>query len=300
MPATVLIPPDNRLLGWSLSDLTLYGASTAPGLTIGRAAEDPMPLVDSAIGAASGTGAPAAMQDSDQAAAETTTLFDREEPQSPHPSSVPVSTSPLPPADHAGTSTTDAQPSVAQPIGAGSFIPVPGVSPPQATTADHGGGIDRTAAGPLADAGGVAQSVTTVASALPDSLSHAADTLLTGGPVSLDATGTIDTLVTHLGTAELLPSGADAAALAGGALDPAGLSAFGGTDPAAGLQTLIGMVDSVDAFDLGHLSPTGGEQPGVSSILDSLAADEATASLLGDHADAGHDALDDHGIHLGI
>jgi hypothetical protein len=38
MPA-ILIQPDNRLLGWSMNDLTLYGGQPAPGVTIGRPGE---------------------------------------------------------------------------------------------------------------------------------------------------------------------------------------------------------------------------------------------------------------------
>lgn len=146
----------------------------------------------------------------------------------------------------------------------------------------------------------VSQPLDAIASALTDSISHAADTLLTGHVAGLDPVGTMDTTVAQLGTAELIPPGADAAGLATGAFDAGGLSSFGGTDPAAGLQTLIGMVDSVDAFDFDHTSSTAAASASAGSILDSLATDESAPSLLGDHADAAHHALDYHGSHLGI
>ncbi len=39
MPASALIAPDNRLLGWSLTDLTLYGTQPVPGMVVGRAGD---------------------------------------------------------------------------------------------------------------------------------------------------------------------------------------------------------------------------------------------------------------------
>ena len=181
---------------------------------------------------------------------------------------------------------------IPQPVGSGSFLQVPVVTPHQAATADHGGGGVPI----VGSTDGVAATLTDVAVAIPDSLSHIG--VATLGTDALDAVGTIDTVVAHLGSSDLLPAGADIAGLAGAALDATPLSALGGSDPAAGLQTLIGMVDSADAFDLGHATNAVDSTP--ASILDALTADEAPSVLLGGEGDAEHHVLDDHGIHLGV
>lgn len=135
MPASVLIPPDNRLLGWSLSDLTLYGAPVGADVTIGRAAEEAIPLVSPAAGPVANTGSVVA--ESDRAAADTTALLDRGDAQPPQPSLSPYSPPSVAPVDHANT---DAQPSAPQPVGSGSFFQSPFVTPLHAASADHEGG----------------------------------------------------------------------------------------------------------------------------------------------------------------
>lgn len=292
MPASVLIPPDNRLLGWSLSDLTLYGTQPTAGLAIGRARDDDAAIVPNASApAASPAATSAAPSESDQAASDTLALLDSDGAQPPLPSAAPLSTAAL---DH-DTSATPPPAAVAQPIGSGSFVQAPVVTPLHGAAVDQGN-QSAPIAGMHGDA--VASTLNTLAATTVDSLSHAADAVLTDHLTALDPAGTIETVVTDLGTAELLPPGAEIASLASAPLDAMPISAFGGSDPAAGLQTLIGMVDSAEAFDIGHTEATGVEAT-PNSILDALAADEAPSSLLGDHSDVVHHALDDHGIHLG-
>lgn len=308
MPTSVLIPPDNRLLGWALSDLTLYGGQPTGDITIGRAtddpaARDPSPPVGGTTIAPGG--APAASPESDLAAAETTALLDCADAQGPLPTSAPLST----PVDHTAPAVNDAPPSVPQPVGSGSFLQSAVVTPLQAVE-EHGGSTG------LSPADGVTTPLGSVANALPETLSHTADATLTATTAladgvthtadaltgaALDPIGTIDTLVADLGAAELLPTGIDAANLAVSAIDDTPLSAFGGSDPAAGLQTLVGMVaDSSGSFDLGHAAAPVSEA-NTGSILDSLAADEAPSVLLGgEDGYTDHHGADDHdGVHIG-
>lgn len=328
MPVSILIPPDNRLLGWSLSDLTLYGAPAPAGdMTIGPAA-DGGSIAAAPATAPAAPAAPAPAIESDRAADETTALLAGDDLIAPQPSASPL----LTPADHDISAAAAANPSVPQPIGSGSFLQAPVVTPLQAASADHGGApslTDGVAAAPLASlAAGVAYSlphaadtvlaapaavlasVAATETSVADVLAPVATGLsgvvtdlspLTAPVEALDPVGTVDTVVADLGTTEISPAGTAVADLAGAALDATPLSAFAGSDPAAGVQTLIGMMDSGEAFDLGHLNASDPVQAEGGSILDALAADEAPAPLLGDHHDdAVHSALDDHGVHLGI
>lgn len=79
-------------------------------------------------------------------------------------------------------------------------------------------------------------------------------------------------------------------------------ASFGGTDPAAGIATLVSLVDSTDAFDLNHLG-NDAEIDTAPSILDTLAVDEAPSLLLGDaghHIDTHDSTTDDHVGTLGF
>lgn len=287
MPVSVLIPPDNRLFGSSLSDLTLYGGMPTTDFAIGKV-PDGDTTTDAAAPVAAGPDAPAAGPtapncEGEVAAQETTALLDRTGDQSPMPSSAPLLT-PIDPGD--GTMAT-AQPATPQAVGSGGILSTPVATPLQVATGEQ---TPADAADPLAGplAGSAAAALAQVVDALP--LAQAVDPI-----------GTVDTLIGSLGSTDFVaPVAGDTASLATGALDATPLSSFGGSDPAAGVQTLVGMVESEDLFDLGQsVAPMLGEQPGSGSILDSLAADEAASSLLGD--DGGVDqALDDHGIHVGL
>ena len=80
--------------------------------------------------------------------------------------------------------------------------------------------------------------------------------------------------------------------------EAADLAGLGGSDPAAGVATLVGMVASADALDLSHAAAPAAAAP-APSIVDALAADEAPSPLLGDHHDAGlGHVADDHGAHV--
>jgi len=81
---------------------------------------------------------------------------------------------------------------------------------------------------------------------------------------------------------------------------------FAGTDPAGGVTTLVGMVESADMFDLSQAGTVPDADAGGGSILDSLALEPELPgpSLLGDAAEDAHDTTpvvhhDDHGGLLG-
>lgn len=103
------------------------------------------------------------------------------------------------------------------------------------------------------------------------------------------------TAATTTGTAATVTDAVGGAATL--TLDPADL-ALGGSDPAGGVATLVGMVEAADQFDLGQTGTGPAPVTEGGSILDALAADEAPGALLG--VDEGGDGLlggghqDDH------
>ena len=133
MTEPLLIAPDNRLLGWALSDLTLYGAQPTPEVTIGRALADGEALDAPSALSVEEQSAPAA-REGDLAQAETTALLADPATQ-PATTSVPAPTSfiQIPIAAPAGDTV---QPSVPQPTGAGSFVQAPIATPLQSAQSD--------------------------------------------------------------------------------------------------------------------------------------------------------------------
>lgn len=364
MADPLLITPDHRLLGWGVTDLTLYGAQPLPGMAIGPARDlDAEALRSTALAGGERPGAaPAdarlAAPANDAALVESvapTALFTPAATIT-SPASLLHAPDPAPALGHAPE-----QPSVPQPIGSGSFVQPPLATPLQATEAPHGDGAFPAASpaaaaeiAPVASPGSpaadsaIAATVGALATltAAADPLTHgtlamsplAPDVMVTARDLSMtvDAAAhaveadTIDAIA-HSSPAlpeaiaapisdvahELaaLPEAIDApvadVAHAAGALPDAlaapaapatetALTGFGGSDPAAGISTLVGMVDSVDAFHLDHaLTPVAAATP-APSILDALAADDHAPALLGDAHGADH-LVDDHGgIHVGL
>lgn len=347
MPAFALIAPDNRLLGWSLTDLTLYGTQPVPGMVVGRA-NDAIATPESISDATSAPSDPAALAP----ALHDITFHDIADDQTalldggthgggavPGAAAAPLSHTPA-------SQNAEFAPSVPQPIGSGSFV-----QPPVATALPvvepHGDGahaVDVPAASsPLAPALDGAQpsaAIATVLDATHDVLAASApapvgnvvapatDPVAPLGELAgrgLDTVAPVTDLLGHAFDApapvsDLLGHTLDAAAPAAGLVgttldavdhalapvDHGPAESFGGTDPAAGIATLVGMVDSADAFDIGHAVNATATQP-AGSILDALAHDALPAPLLGDdahHDDAanggGTHVVDDHGFHLGL
>ncbi len=178
--------------------------------------------------------------------------------------------------------------------------------------------VTALATDPIADVATTgAQAVETVTGAVPPVVAAAADlvdTLATetaqvAAPVTdtvattaVAATGVVGDIAA---TAVDMTIGAatDAAPVAGPAAPaPTVTDLFTGSDPAGGIQTLVGMVQAADTFDLGHVDAPAATVGAVGSIVDALASDTAEdGALLGGDDAAGHaaDLLDLHHGPLG-
>lgn len=318
MADTLLIPPDNRLLGWSLTDLTLYGGQPTAGMVIGRA-DDGSGTSIAPPAAPPATGAAPASTEGDVAARETTALLDDSANQ---PAVQPIPAAATVPAIHTPAATTaDHAPSVPAPTGSGSFVDPPLATPLQVANdhaADGAGGPASAAeaafsptpvTAPLnvatAAVDAIAAPVAGIAETLAPVIAPLADVADALAPVTAalpPVAATVDTLAQ---TAAALPETViGALAETQAVVDAIPVESFGGVDPAAGLHTLIGLVEGADAFDLGQAVTAPGEATGPASILDALAADALPDPLLGDGHDgvtpAGEHVLDDHGIHVGL
>lgn len=326
----LLIAPDNRLLGWALSDLTLYGGQPVADVVIGRAGTEGSATLPPSALATTGAGPDLGAPEGDIAASETTALLDAQAGGIPAPlGAAPAPLIQIPPVAPAAAPEP---PSVPQPVGAGSFVQSPVATPLQTVQANtpplaSAPPATSSAPSPIADPipsapvsivpegiAAVSQASVAIADAatpaldVVTTLADRADAVvadLTGpvaatAPVVEAAVGAVAEAVNVVvAAAETLPATVTAATNAAtAAIDAVPIESFSGTDPAAGLSTLVGMVESSEAFDIidGPVAPA--ETPQV-SILDTLAADEAPSPLLGGVDDA-DSPLDDVGSHLGL
>ena len=69
---------------------------------------------------------------------------------------------------------------------------------------------------------------------------------------------------------------------------------LGGSDPAAGVTTLVSMVETAAVFEIAEPAPQPEAAAGGSSIIDALAADDAPEALLGDAAAAVDSLISQH------
>jgi hypothetical protein len=170
----------------------------------------------------------------------------------------------------------------------------------------------------VSDVGGnVAATVDAAAGAIPPAASVATDLvdMLTAGATSAPAAAAdVATPAAAAMSAPPAASGvvgevaAPAANVAIGAVGstvaatppPAVTEIFSGSDPGAGIQTLVGMVQAADTFDLSHVNGATTTVTAPGSIVDTLAADvDGGSALLGtDHA-AEH-APDPLDLHQGL
>jgi len=305
--ASPLIDSTNRLLGWSTNDFSMYGAlpattigapGAAPRLSDGLSVAAPaQPAHDTGVDGANS--APLADLASPDAIADVSA--GPPQPAFSYPASSPLT--------DAGTS----QPGTAQaifadavvlPTGAGSASSVlptqllhagDGVAPLTASSLsapDLGLAGTNTALSMLSsntvadftapvfvlDDASVEGLVGTTANVV-DALHHVTETL---GDHLVAATDTVG---------EVLPAVSD---LASGDHQITAADGFTGSDPAGGVTTLVGMVDSADAFDLAHVGAEAPVLGSAGSILDSLVDDPSTDSLLGDAAHHADDSASDH------
>lgn len=297
-----------------MTDLTLYGTQPVPGMIVGRAT-DAATIPATARDEAAPPSDPAALAPSfhDGASAQTA-LLDDGVPDAGGSSATP---SPVILPHTTAFAAPDVSSATPQPIGSGSFVappvatalpaiephqqaaPAP-VAPAVLTPAPDGAQVLASVA-PVLDAAHGALTAPTLEAAhdpLAAPLGELAGHVLDAATPAADLLGgALDAVPSATG---LVGTTLDAVGHALEPIDHGPLDSFGGADPAAGIATLVGMVDSADAFDISHAVTASATQP-VGSILDALAGDALPAPLLGD--DAHHDithVVDDHGIHLGL
>lgn len=337
VPTTAsLIAPDNRLLGWGLTDVTLYGAQPEPGLTIRPAdqaavADPAAPPVPADDVAATAPGAEPRLPYGGPSADDSATArsFAADAPAALHAPAAPAgeAAASVPPPVGSGTAV---QPLVETPLQAavGHAIASPGAPAPAEAGGEAAGLAHALTAAPLASAPALAAAAPPLGDVVTAAGPTAQATVDTVGAVAHGAgdtlaelaSGLVETLTGASAAAPPIPTvaegieggGVAAAGLVGDATDAiahatttvgeaTGLDGLSGSDPAGGVATLVDMVSTADTFALSHAAAP--EAEAAPSILDALAADEAPPALLGDHAhdatDAAH-AVDPHGIHLGL
>ena len=317
MADPILIAPDNRLLGWALSDLSLYGGQPAPGIAIGRAPDES--IVSLAPAPAVAAPAPAEPE-GEIASRETVALLEADEtqPAGQTSASLPASLTP------AIAPAAPAEPvAVPLPVGSGSIVSPPISTPLQAVTdarTDAAPGSDQPVPpsvtnaepvqlaaippGPSAgviDLGPGASTVVNSSFAQLDALSApAADLSAATDAAMTRVVETLDTLVEPAAplSESVTTTLSDTNGVASVLDTP--IESFSGDNPAAGLMTLIGMVGSADAFELGEAIAPAPAASASGSILDTLAADDVPAALLGGEAAGIDHPIDDAGIHVGL
>jgi hypothetical protein len=369
----ILFNPDNRLLGASTGDLSLYGGQTDPAMAL-REAQSDTALVEDRDAASGGqvapSPAPGAVTHSnpDFDSADSLSGIGSGTPSSfliTAPSAFSPPTAPTHIGNGSEPAVTILQPvqpvqpiegAVPQPTGSGSLVPTPETAAPSAlaATAPVVEGVqgvdlpDTLVSTPLANVLPVADGAAAIADGLVETAATvtggtvgvAADlasaslenagaavedvTDLAGGLVPPALSG-VEAVVDDSGTATgdlLTATGATAetaldqlaatpAALTGAVSPIAGtagdaltatvqpttdsLDGLGGSDPAAGVATLVSLVSVSDMFDLHPVDAPEAQAPIDTGfgMLDSLAADDLLPDpLLGGHDD--HAGLGDH------
>jgi hypothetical protein len=360
----ILIDPNNRLLGWSANDFSIYGgqpsvtigaprsgSDSGPYVTVPRALEstappsiqarapDPQPLVQlgpvgPSTDLASGTSAlsltPAVQLPEVAASAPSATPA----PAVPDPvgsgslapiavvppltaaaeGSAPIATSvsslaapvlDLAPVAPPAAGLTTVVPSLGAPVlslmTAATDV-VPGVTtnlvqPVVIVADDLITSTVQTVADMAVDATTAVEAVTETVVSATSAVGATLDAAGVGATSLLDGVVTAQPLAAAAVTVEAVAAPATQAVgeAVGGAADlvlDTTEVALGGTDPVAGVATLVEMVETAEVFDLG---PAADDAPSVTdggSILDALALDEAPGALLGTAAD--DNAPDDH------
>ncbi len=327
-PASPLIDPTNRLLGWSTSDFSMYGGQ--PATTIGA------------------PGTAARQSDALSVPAPRTPALDAGASTAPPSDTAPVAAIADTPAEQAPAFSYSSYPAIAvsspipghggpAPATFAEAVPAVGSGSASPVVPITGGSLDGSAvAAPLTAAvlsapelamGDATAAAMLSSQAVPDltapvlALSESVVEGLAGTTANVAATidqlaqldGTLGNATEFAAGGQLIEAvdGAIAplvetvAAVTGEALAnvtdlaPGGATVtaadgFGGTDPVGGVSTLMTMVDSADAFDL---IPAGTDSPALTSsgsILDSLMGEHAPDALLGDAAHHPDSSSADH------
>ena len=183
-PAHSLIAPDNRLLGWGLTDLTLYGAQPLPGMTVGQADTG---VVVTPAATPIGEGAAPAVASAD-AQALAPDLAGDASPMAAEPASVaPAAPTAFQPAPAAAP---DAAPSVPLPVGSGTAVQ-PLVATPLQAVEQGAHGAPAELASPAVTA--PADTVTPLGPSVAQALAPAATVLV---PAATEVTGAAATILT--------------------------------------------------------------------------------------------------------
>lgn len=301
MAAETILRPDNRLLSFSAADFSNYGAQPDPVLTIrplgtpdavARASETEVHS-NSPVGYANGSvGLTAGVADEDSSAQ---AVPDHAElGVSPSASISPNSA----PADSAHTSSADP---AAQPV-SGSGTPPGLLDGSHAVASDDHVSLDANLASGIASApietvqDVASSSLGTVAGGLPHlgvADATTAFVVQAVGDTAATATGAaeaaVDNLVTGAdnvaaGATDVATGIADAATAAPATVE-ADIAQLTGTDPAAGVATLVNLIAADNLFDLRDAGAAPDGADGGASSIDQLIGDAAeTSPLLGDAA----------------
>lgn len=300
MPIDNFFRPDNRLLGSSTGDFSLYGGQPDHTISTARAA-DPMTLVSTP---------PTPGSDFIEHSSDTVNV--------PLPAPADAEQASVPPADihdsvpapapHPAAQAIDVPVAISQSQGGST---APGLIG-QSTTADtvHPDGSSATASD-LSGAQQPAPVLDTVPPVLAQSEALGTVTAQSAqtSAVIHDATGAIGSATDDILAAVTATHAGLADALAGvaGATDTLGATpvfdldqfVFGGIDPGGGITTLVGMVQTSELFSVGPATAAPDAPDTTGSIINDLIGDAAlVAPVLGE---AGDHHADDAGIaHLGI
>lgn len=280
MADPVLITTPTRPFSWAMSDLTLFGGQPTPGMVIGRAPTEVVTADEQTVSL------PVVETESGSAASDTTALLGDAAPPPEMGEAQPIA---LAVTSHPAAASTEPLAPAASTGSSGLVAPF-AMSSLQVVNGHEESGASIVA--PLVST--PSEAVEPLAQPITTDLPHTIDMLA--------GTETVDRLI---GPAAELPDAVSGAlggvgSVAHSAFDTNPLDAFAGSDPAAGLSTLVGMIASADAFDLGQTVAPASDA-GSGSILDALSSDALPSPLLGDdHHVAGDLPVDDHSIHVGL
>lgn len=319
-----LLRPDNRLFGPGTADLSTFGAQPDPAVVFSRPGEGAAaPIPSAAPGSADPAITPPAEARAPDAA-DTPTATDADQGPTPSPSTGVGTTAEDQPAPRGESAAAELPP-----VGGGSTSPI--ILAPSGQTAPDGSSV-ASSASPVADllggqsfatgapvvasvAGPVMADVAMLAPVVAQLtqaealLAQTTDTLTDAIPDDLDSllTGTVGVLDDLIGATGATAGSAQAAVgdLAGAAgtlaqtpIHDIDSLIFSGTDPAAGITTLVGLVQTSELFTVGQ-GEAAPQATAAGSIVDDLIGDPGVPPLSEDGPL--HDPLgDDDGIGLGL
>jgi hypothetical protein len=335
MADPILLNPDNRLLGSSTGDFSLFGSQGDPRFSV-HGARDEAPVSQAPDAAAINAAPPAPIGESAPASGAAPAIAAPSEgeaqssaislapqsfliaPQTADFSPVQGSLGEVASPVHSGWSPVAFDPGSPNPAsaGAGSSSPASNGAvdgAPGATSLDAVTGAATALLNDLVEPAGSATSalspITTTAEGLVDTPIETVQDALAAAPQDV-VIGTAASLLDDLAEPAGLVTGApppltgvaDGLIAATGAVDDT-LDGLGGSDPLGGVATLVNLVSVSDVFDFRPVDPPmpdAAGDPGL-GILDALVGEDAPEPLLGvgqeDSGPLGH-PLDDNPLGL--